>query len=231
MPHELPFHRFSTLSPNAFNFTPRNLIVAGWTGRDRRALEQHVRELEALGVKRPSTTPAYYRVAAANLTQDGRVQVLSPHTSGEIEPVLLSMRDGLWLGIGSDHTDRKMESLSVAASKQACPKIVGGTLWDCRDIASHCDELILRSWIVEHTGAKPVLYQEGSLAMIRPLNTLIEGHAGGNALEVGSVLFCGTFPAIGGVRPAASFSGEIEDPVLKRKLRFSYDIEVLPVID
>ena len=231
MPHELPFHRFSTLSPNAFNFTPRNLIVAGWTGRDHRTLEQHLRELEALGVKRPSTTPVYYRVAAANLTQDRRVQVLSPHTSGEIEPVLLSMRDGLWLGIGSDHTDRKIESLSVAASKQACPKIVGGTLWDCRDIAGHCDDLILRSWIAEQPGAQPVLYQEGSLAMIRPLDKLIEGHTGVNAFEVGSVLFCGTFPAIGGVRPAVSFSGEIEDPVLKRKLRFTYDIEVLPVID
>ena len=230
MPNQLLFHRFSTLSPNAFNFTPRNLIVAGWTGRDRAALERHVRELEALGVKRPSTTPVYYRVAAGNLMQGGQVQVLSPHTSGEIEPVLLAMRDGLWLGIGSDHTDRKMETMSVAASKQACPKIVGGTLWDCRDIAAHCDELILRSWIVEQTGANPVLYQEGSLAMIRPLDQLIEGHAGINALEAGSVIFCGTFPAIGGVRPAASFIGEIEDPVLKRKLRFAYDIEVLPVI-
>jgi Protein of unknown function (DUF2848) len=35
----------------------RELVVAGWTGRDVVALEKHVRELEAIGVKRPKTTP------------------------------------------------------------------------------------------------------------------------------------------------------------------------------
>ena len=35
------------------------LVVAGWTGRDRAAVEKHIKELEVLGVKRPSTTPVY----------------------------------------------------------------------------------------------------------------------------------------------------------------------------
>ena len=30
-------------------------VVAGWTGRDPAAVEKHIRELEALGVKRPAT--------------------------------------------------------------------------------------------------------------------------------------------------------------------------------
>lgn len=231
MPQELQFHRFSSQAPNAFNFTPRNLVVAGWTGRDRTALEHHVRELEALGVKRPSGMPVYYRIATGNLTQDGSVQAVGPDTSGEIEPVLLSMRDGLWLGLGSDHTDRKMEAVSVALSKQACPKIIGGSLWDCHDIAAHCDQLMLRSWIVEQDGGAPVLYQEGALSMILPLDQLLEGHCGVNALEIGAVMFCGTFPAIGGIRPARRFIGEMEDPVLQRRLRFSYDIDALPVVE
>ena len=88
MATELRFHRFSTLAPNAFDFVPRNLVVAGWTGRDRVALEHHVRELEALGVKRPSSMPVYYRVAAGRVTQDASIQVLGPDTSGEVEPVL-----------------------------------------------------------------------------------------------------------------------------------------------
>ena len=41
----------------------RELVVAGWTGRDVAALEKHIRELEAIGVKRPKTTPIFYRVA------------------------------------------------------------------------------------------------------------------------------------------------------------------------
>ena len=231
MPQELRFHRFSTLSPNAFDFAPANLVIAGWTGRDTRALEHHVRELEALGVKRPSAMPVYYRVAAGRLSQFDKVQVLGPDTSGEIEPVLFSMRDGLWLGLGSDHTDRKAETISVALSKQLCPKLVCRTLWDCREIAGHCDQLILRSWIVEAEGAKPVLYQEGTMAMIKPPQDLIAGYAGSNALEVGTVMFCGTFPAIGGVRPASRFIMEMEDPVLKRTLRHEYAIEVLPIVE
>ena len=231
MPQELQFHRFSSQAPNAFNFTPHNLVVAGWTGRDRAALEHHVRELEALGVKRPSSMPVYYRIAAGNLTQERCVQTVGPDTSGEIEPVLLSMRDGLWLGLGSDHTDRKLETVSVALSKQACPKIIGGALWDCHDIAAHWDQLMLRSWIVEQDGGAPVLYQEGALSMILPLHQLLDGYSGVNTLEVGTVMFCGTFPAIGGIRPARRFIGEMEDPVLQRRLRFSYDIDALPVVE
>ena len=37
-------------------------VVAGWTGRDPAAVEKHIKELEALGVKRPATTPIFYRV-------------------------------------------------------------------------------------------------------------------------------------------------------------------------
>ena len=231
MATELRFHRFSTLAPNAFDFVPRNLVVAGWTGRDRVALLHHVRELEALGVKRPSSMPVYYRVAAGRVTQDASIQVLGPDTSGEVEPVLFSMRDGLWLGVGSDHTDRKMETLSVAMSKQVCPKLVGNTLWDCREIAAHWDQLILRSWIIEEGATKRVLYQEGSMAMITAPESLIAGYAGANALEIGTVMFCGTFPALGGIRPAKRFIMEIEDPVLERKLGYAYDIAVLPVVE
>ena len=50
----------------------RELVIAGWTGKDVAALEKHIRELEAIGVKRPKTTPIFYRVAAALLTERQR---------------------------------------------------------------------------------------------------------------------------------------------------------------
>ena len=230
MPVELNFRRFSSRAPNASDFVPKQLVVAGWTARNREAMEQHVRELEAVGVKRPSAMPVYYRVSIGRLTQTTVIQVLGPDTSGEAEPVLFSMRDGLWLGIGSDHTDRKLETRSVAASKQICAKVVGGSLWDCRDIAGHWDELIVRSYITEEAGSRRTLYQEGKLALMLPPASLITGHAGADGLPVGTVMFCGTFPAKGGIRPALRFEMEIDDPVLKRRLTHGYNIEVLPEV-
>ncbi|OYX11437.1 MAG: hypothetical protein B7Z15_11810, partial [Rhizobiales bacterium 32-66-8] len=46
----------------------RTAVIAGWTGRDKVALEKHIVELEELGVARPASTPIYYRCAAARLT-------------------------------------------------------------------------------------------------------------------------------------------------------------------
>ena len=42
-------------------------------------------------------------------------------------------------------------------------------------------------------------------------------------------MFGGTFAAKGGIRPAARFIMELEDPVLRRSLRHEYGIGVLPV--
>jgi hypothetical protein len=210
---------------------PSALVIAGWTGRDRAALEHHVAELEAIGVKRPSSMPVYYRVATGMLTQAAEIQVLGPDSSGEVEPVLFSTSDGLWLGVGSDHTDRKLETVSVAMSKQVCAKVVSRELWDCREIAPHWDQLIIRSRIPGPNGARPELYQEGRLAQILPPQTLISGFSGQEGLPVGTVMFCGTFPAAGGVRPAPWFEMEIEDPVFGRFLRHRYKIEVLPIVE
>ena len=43
-------------------------------------------------------------------------------------------------------------------------------------------------------------------------------------------MFCGTLGAKGGIRPAARFEMELEDPVLKRRMTHAYDVVDLPVI-
>ena len=58
-------------------------------------------------------------------------------SSGEIEPVIVAMTDGLWLTIGSDHTDRKAEAQGVALSKQLCAKPVGKDLWRLDEVVGH----------------------------------------------------------------------------------------------
>jgi hypothetical protein len=207
----------------------RQTVIAGWTGRDREAMEKHIVELEALGVPRPATTPVYYRVASARLTQAPRIEACGAHTSGEVEFVLLQIDGRLWVGIGSDHTDRQLETAGVTLSKQVCDKPVGPAAWPLDEVAAHWPELQLRSFITDAAGER-VLYQEGPVTtMLDPLE-LIKGWTGGQPqLPEGCLMFCGTLAARGGIRPSARFDFELEDPVLGRTLRHGYQVEELPI--
>lgn len=202
------------------------LVIAGWTGRDAHAIQHHIEELAAIGVPRPSTVPLFYRVAATQLTQATALQVLGPDSSGEVEPVIVSLADGLWLGIGSDHTDRKAESISVALSKQLCAKVIGTELWRLDEL--DWDRLVLRSHA--EIGGQRVLYQEGPLAGIRSPDDLVRRYTNADMLPPGTAMFCGTLGAKGGIRPGTRFEMEIEDPARRRSLRHAYSIEALPVI-
>src|SRR6185437_391889 len=106
------------------------------------------RELEALGVKRPATTPIYYRVATTRVTLDTAIQVTGDHTSGEVEFVLAMCDGELLVGTGSDHTDREAESFGITLSKQLCDKPLAATFWPFAEVADHWDDLILRASIV-----------------------------------------------------------------------------------
>lgn len=204
----------------------KQLIVAGWAGRDMEAIEHHIQELEAIGVPRPSSVPLYYRIGANQFTQEPVVQVVGPHSSGEIEALVFKADGQLCISIASDHTDRKLESHSVALSKQVCAKPAAKQAWLYADVADHIDALILRSWIVEDGERK--LYQDGSMSSLRTPQNLIEGYEG--AFEEGAVMTCGTVGAIGGIRPSNVFEMELHDPMLNRSLRHRYEVEVLPEI-
>jgi len=195
------------------------LIIAGWTGRDEAALRKHIRELEEIGVKPPKTTPIFYRVAAKLLVFSDLIQVSGPDTSGEIEFVLFKEKNQLRVCVGSDHTDRKAETIGVTLSKQLCEKPVSKKSWLYAEVKPHWEKLVLRSW------ADGTLYQEGPVTAMRSPEDLM----GRYPLKSGYAMFCGTLAAKGGIRPAQKFSMELDDPVLKRKLRHEYRIEVLPV--
>jgi hypothetical protein len=204
-----------------------NLIIAGWTGRDRQAIEKHIAELEALGVTRPTKTPCFYRVSVGRLTMAEAIQVIGEDSSGEVEFFLLSLDDGLWVGVGSDHTDRKVEAFDVAVSKQMCAKPISAELWRFADLADHWDQLTLRSTIVEGEGRED--YQEGTVANMLPPDELITLYAPeAKALEPGTLMFCGTLAVKGGVRPADAFEAELIDPVRDRTIACKYRIKALP---
>lgn len=203
-----------------------HLALAGWAGRDSAAVEAHIRELAELGVPRPSRTPIFYRAAASLVTTAELIDVVGPDTSGEVEFVLVMLDDGLWVGLGSDHTDRGIERTSVAHSKQLCAKVVAPTLWRYADVAPHWDRLVLRSWVQRGGGLEP--YQENTVAAILPPEQLIAMCEPLGELAVGAALFSGTIATLATVGPADAFEMELDDPVLGRRLQHRYRIITLP---
>ena len=202
-------------------------VIAGWTGRDKVALEKHIVELEALGVARPASTPIFYRVAAARLTVADTIEAVGGASSGEVEYLLLQHAGRTWVGVGSDHTDREVETYGITVSKQLCDKPIAPQFWPLDEVAPHWDRLVTRAWI--HVGGTRSLYQEGALgAMLAPAD-LIAGYTGAAKMAEATLMFCGTHAAHGGIRPAERFEFELEDPVLGRCIRHGYDVAVLPI--
>ncbi|MWR03259.1 DUF2848 domain-containing protein, partial [Escherichia coli] len=137
--------------------TVNRLVIAGWTGRDPVARDKHIAELEALGIPRPATTPIYYEVTARRLTTSDAIEVSGADSSGEVEFVLVKAGGRLLLGVGSDHTDRKVETYNITVSKQICDKPVAPELWLVDDVLAHWDQLVLRAYAT--IGGERVLYQ------------------------------------------------------------------------
>lgn len=206
---------------------PRRLIIAGWTGRDKHAVEQHIHELAALGVSPPASTPCFYPLSPQLLTTAARIEVPRAHSSGEVEYVLLAGADGLYVGVGSDHTDRQVETYDVTVSKQMCAKPLSAQLWRFDEVAAHWDQLLMRSW--RSRNGERELYQEGGVAsLLHPLE-LIDRYGSGPVLPTGSVLFGGTLPVKAALGHGEAFELELHDPLLGRSLRHAYRVEVLEV--
>ena len=207
----------------------RDLIIAGWTGRDMAAVEAHIKELAELDVAPPKSTPMFYRVSASLLTRANSIQVIGTDSTGEVEFVLIHDDRRLLIGLGSDHTDRKAETVGVTLAKQMCPKPLAPEVWEFSSVEPHWDELILRSYA--RAGGERILYQQGTVSAMRHPRELIERYdsIAGRSFSSGTAMFGGTFAVIGGLRWADEFIMELEDPVLRRSITHSYRIHALPV--
>ena len=206
------------------------LVIAGWTGRDKSAVEKHIAELAAIGVRRPRVVPAFYLLGAGLLTTAREVEVVGGDSSGEVEFVLVSAPDALYVGVGSDHTDRKVEAYGVTVSKQMCPKPVGAELWPFAEIEAHWDRLVLRSHVARD--GKRRLYQEGAVSRMLAPRDLLERFSGSpGALAPGTAMFCGTLAVQGEIGGGERFEMELHDPLRNRSLRHEYAIRALAIAD
>lgn len=212
--------------------TPERLAIAGWAGRDQQGVRHHIEELVELGVKPPSSVPLFYRASTLLLTQAGDVEMLGGAGSGEAEVCLVSDADArLWVTLASDHTDRKLEAVGVAESKQLCAKPIATEAWPLDELREHWDSLTLSSRIEED--GNPIAYQQGTLAELLDVDTLLDKMPDDlkrhGSLAPNTLLLCGTVPAIGGIRPSPRFTMSLEDPVLGRHLTHAYRVVELEV--
>jgi 4-hydroxyphenylacetate 3-monooxygenase len=189
-------------------FEPRRLLIAGYTGRDQAAVARHIAELREHGIPAPARTPALYALAPDRLTTAERIHVVGHDTSGEVEFVLLYTGGELYIAVGSDHTDRALERLHVARSKQVCPKPISRAAWRWAAVRAAWDRCRLRS---EVDGTP---YQEGSVAELLPPDAILDlvRQRVGNDLE-DSAIFCGTLPLLGGaLRCGVRFTAVLAHP-------------------
>jgi hypothetical protein len=203
------------------------LIVAGWVGKDKRALQEHIEELGKMGVAAPSRTPTYMNLSPALLTTSDDVDVVGPESSGEVECVLIKDVDKIYMGVGSDHTDRDFEKYGIPASKQMCAKPLATVVWDLEEVKDHLEDILMRSWMTLR--GRRSLYQEGRLGDNLSVLEILDGIPVEDGMGLDRFcLFCGTFPAKGGISMGERFEFEMEDPVLGRKIGHAYQVRCMP---
>jgi hypothetical protein len=169
------------------------------------------------------------------LTNENVIEVQGPHTSGEVEPVIVVVKGEILFSVGSDHNDRSLETMwtetlgrvyDTAKSKQMVPAVVAEDAWRYDDLVDHWDNLILRSYVTHLN--KKILYQDFPLAKLVDL----EYHFRANPWLKGDgvVLFMGTSdiqPKIPTNFYPQDFHFEVHDPALKRTISHSYVVQSL----
>ena len=110
--------------------------------------------------------------------------------------MLLRHQGRVLVGLGSDHTDREVETYGITVSKQMCDKPVASMLWDYAEVRDHWDRLQLRSWIMEN--GTETIYQDGGVAAMLHPDVLMAAARESDGFEDGTAMLCGTLPAWAG---------------------------------
>jgi hypothetical protein len=211
-------------------FEIRRMVNAGYVGRDQKAVRAHIEELAREGIAPPPSVPVLFPVLTSNVTTASRIEVVEDRTSGEVEFVLLLQAGAMWVGIGSDHTDRSLEAKSMLNSKQVCPNVMAKEVWDYDEIKAHWDEIILQSWTRPLPDSEPILYQKAPLAKIlsaTELVALVKSRLP-DGDDQGLIIFSGTVPVLTHEMIFGStFRCELLDPVLNRQIYCEYTVEKL----
>jgi Protein of unknown function (DUF2848) len=206
----------------------RDVIAAGYTGRDQAAVRRHIDELAAHGVPAPARVPAFYRVTPDRVVCSDRISVLGRQTSGEAEFALMRLAGEVYIAAASDHTDRALERTSVPAAKQASPKLVSRRAWRLADVREQWDTIRLRAF----SGDEP--YQDGTLAQLMTPEAIIAQtleRIGCDDWPDGLVILSGTLGLLRDLECADRFAVELADDAHGRCLRLDYHVDAADPVD
>lgn len=211
------------------DFGVKRMVNAGYTGRDQESVRKHIEELRREDISAPDSIPQAYEVISELIYLDDEIEVVGDKTSGEAEFVLLCAGRDVYVGVGSDHTDRELESVSIIKSKQVCPNLMSKQVWNLADVRKDWDEMVLRSWVKNDQGEK-ILYQEAQLSTImtpEDLMAFVKNRIGVKDLD-GVVIYSGTVPIIPDkINYKDYFEVEIYNPRNGKRLSCAYKIKVL----
>ena len=202
----------------------------GFTMRDEAKMQAHLEECYKLGIKeliceRP---PLVMPISSWAVLTDNHIGVQRPKTSGEVEIVtIVDENDEVFVSVGSDHTDRSLETIDIPWSKQVAPNVVAPQMWRWNDVKDHWDDIHMESWVIDQ--GETVKYQEAMVnefwtpaEMVQGLRDSVTRVAGAN------ILFSGTVVSIGEkLRFAESWTIKMTDPVLNRVIEHTYTVDVL----
>lgn len=202
------------------------LLVIGYAGRNMEKTMEHIKELEEqLGVPAPKKIPTIFECSHELLTQEKDIKFVGSKTSGEVEYVIVLSNDNIYIGLGSDHTDRELESVSVPKAKQVCPKPISKELWDYNDLKDHWDRIKLISY--QTINGVEEVYQDGTLADILPVEKILEELKERVGDIKNSIIYSGTVPLLKGFAYGDNFRCMMVDEVLNRTIALDYNVQVI----
>lgn len=208
------------------DFSVKRMFNAGWAGSDKAALQHHIDELGAVGVPAPKHVPTLFALGNHLLTASDAIQVHGEHTSGEVEYVLLWHEGEVLVTVGSDHTDRKLETHSLAKSKNLCHNVIAAEAWPYDEVRDHFGQLELTCHITRN-GSRS-LYQQGTCAgLLQPERWVEEIVERSGGLTDGLVFLSGTIGTVEGLVTGDGYDFTMRDPVLDREIIHGYRCEVL----
>ena len=200
------------------------VFAMGFTARNTEQMKKNLKALENQGIKYPNSFPQVYPCQRYILSDEREIEVVSDKTCGEVEFLLLILKEGIFIGVGSDHADKEIEKISIIKSKQLCAKHYANAFWRYEDVKDHWDRLILRSYQRDSQGEYS-LYQEGEVKnILTPESIMSFLEKEGILPDKEAIIFSGSVAAIGGTVYGEKFRYELEDPVLQRKICSEYDV-------
>ena len=209
-------------------FRYNRMINAGYVGKNQEEVRRHIEELAAKGIPGPKSIPVLFPVVCHALTTDSAIEVYGSETSGEVEYVLCVVReDEVYVGLGSDHTDRHLEEVDIPRAKQICPNLMAQTVWPLEEVEPHWDDLLMSANVIKD--GKDNRYQEGRLGLLLnpvELMSFVKSKVSGPLENL--IIFSGTMGMLTGEFVFGQvFSAKLIDEKLNRRLELSYDVKPL----